>query len=170
MIRPLLDSLHKATHPVIVVGGSYGASVACRIAMDYPELVDGLVLTGPALGPGMEKYFWFTPVIEHWSIRWFMPRIFRSANTEKVHHKKELEKMLPYWKNITVPVVYIQGMDDNIVDTSNAGFAKEHLINASYLDIRFIKGRKHLLARYEWQSIKQAILEVYEKARKKEMD
>jgi alpha-beta hydrolase superfamily lysophospholipase len=49
MIRPLLDSLHKASHPIIIVGGSYGASVACRLAMDHPELVDGLVLTGPAI-------------------------------------------------------------------------------------------------------------------------
>jgi pimeloyl-ACP methyl ester carboxylesterase len=50
MIRPILDSLNRVHHPVIVMGGSYGASVACRMAMDYPELVDGLILTGPALG------------------------------------------------------------------------------------------------------------------------
>ena len=167
MIRPLLDSLHKAKHPIIVVGSSYGASIACRLAMDHPELVDGLVLTGPAIGPGRETYFGITPVIEHWSVRWFIPRIFRSANTEKVHHKKELEKMLPYWKNIRVPVYYLQGAKDDIVDTSNASFAKEQLINVPSLEIRFLEGRKHLLARYEWQAIKQAILNVYEKVVKK---
>jgi len=26
--------------------------------MDYPELVDGLVLVAPPLGPGQEKIFW----------------------------------------------------------------------------------------------------------------
>ena len=83
MIRPLLDSLNEARHPIIVVGSSYGASIACRLAMDYPELVDGLVLTGPAIAPGRETYFGITPFIEHWSVRWFIPRIFRSANTEK---------------------------------------------------------------------------------------
>ncbi|MGZ8551683.1 MAG: alpha/beta fold hydrolase [Chitinophagaceae bacterium] len=167
MIRPLLDSLHKAKHPIIIVGSSYGASIACRMAMDYPGLVDGLVLTGPALGPGLETYFGITPFIEHWSIRWFIPRIFRSANTEKVHHKKELEKMLPSWKNIRVPVYYLQGANDDIVDTSNAGFARKHLINAPSLEIKFLNGRKHLLAQYEWQAIKQAILGVYEKVKKK---
>jgi pimeloyl-ACP methyl ester carboxylesterase len=166
MIRPILDSLHKASHPIILVGGSYGASVASRLAMDHPELVDGLVLTGPAIGPGREKYFWFTPVIEHWSIRWFIPRIFRSANTEKIHHKEELEKMLPYWKNIRVPVAYLQGINDDIVDTSNASFAKEHLVNAPSVDIHFLPGRKHLLARYEWGAIKETILKIYEKVRK----
>ena len=109
MIRPILDSLHQVKHPVIIVGSSYGASVACRLAMDHPELVDGLVLTGPSIGPGLERYFWFTHIIEFPAIRWFIPRLFRSANTEKVHHKKELESMLPFWKNIRVPVVYLQG-------------------------------------------------------------
>jgi len=166
MIRPLLDSLHQANHPIIVVGSSYGASIACRLTMDHPELVDGLVLTGPAIGPGRETYFGITPFIEHWSVRWFIPRIFRSANTEKVHHKNELEKMLPYWKNIRVPVYYLQGANDDIVDTSNAGFARKQLINAPSLEIKFLNGRKHLLAQYEWQAIKQAILTIYEKAEK----
>ncbi len=166
MIRPLLDSLNKAKHPIIIVGSSYGASIASRLAMDYPELVDGLVLTGPAIGPGRETYFGITPFIEHWSVRWFIPRIFRSANTEKVHHKEELEKMLPYWKNIRVPVSYLQGADDDIVDTSNAGFAREHLVNVPSLDIKFLKGRKHLLAQYEWLAIRQAILDVYDKIKK----
>ena len=48
-------------------------------------------------------------MIENPAIRWFIPRLFKSANTEKVHHKKELEKMLPFWKNIKVPVIYVQG-------------------------------------------------------------
>jgi pimeloyl-ACP methyl ester carboxylesterase len=166
MIRPVLDSLHKAKHPVIIVGSSYGSSIACRMVMDHPGLVDGLVLTGPSLGPGLETYFWFTPLIESPAIRWFIPRLFRSANTEKVHHKKELEKMLPLWKNITVPVVYIQGENDNIIDTSNAGFAKKHMVNAPYLHIEFIKDREHRLAQFEWPRFREAILQVYEKTRK----
>ena len=165
MIRPLLDSIHQAKKPIIITGGSYGASVACRIAMDYPHLVDGLVLTGPAIGPGREKYFWFTYLIEHWSIRWFIPRMFRSANTEKVHHKEELEKMLPYWKDIRVPVVYLQGESDDIVDTTNASFAREQMVNAPYLEIKFLKQRSHRLAQFEWTSIRDGILTV-----KKEID
>ncbi len=167
MIRPILDSLNHARHPIIVVGSSYGASIACRMAMDHPGLVDGLVLTGPAIGPGRETYFGITPYIEHWSIRWFIPRIFRSANTEKMYHKQELEKMLPLWKNIRVPVYYLQGAKDDIVDTSNAGFAKQHLINVPSLEIKFLNGRKHLLAQYEWPAIRQGILDIYEKVIKK---
>ena len=161
MIRPLLDSLHSVSRPLIIAAGSYGASIACRLAMDHPGLVDGLVLTGPSLGPGLERYFWFTSIIEHWSIRWFIPRIFKSANTEKVHHRRELEQMLPYWKNIKIPVAYVQGEHDDIVDTANAGFARRQLVNAPYLDIQFIKGRYHRLAQFEWPTIRENIMKVY---------
>jgi pimeloyl-ACP methyl ester carboxylesterase len=166
MLRPMLDSMHKARHPIIVVGGSFGAPIACRLAMDYPELVDGLVLTGPAIGPGREKVFWFTRIIENPLIRWFIPRMFRSANTEKLHHKEELEKMLPYWKNIRVPVMYLQGAKDNLIDTTNASFAREHLVNAPYLDIYFFPNRHHYLAQYEWPTIKDRIMREYAMIRK----
>ena len=161
MLRAMLDSVYKARHPIIVVGGSFGAPIACRLAMDHPELVDGLVLTGPAIGPGREKVFWFAPIIEHPAIRWFIPRMFRSANTEKLHHKEELEKMLPYWKNIRVPVMYLQGAKDNLIDTTNASFAREHLVNAPYLDIYFFPNRHHFLAQYEWPTIKDRIMKLY---------
>lgn len=166
MIRDLIDSLHHAKHPVIVVGSSFGAAIACRLAMDHPDLVDGLVLTGPAIGPGMEKYFWFTHVIESPLIRWFIPRMFRSANAEKVHHKEELEKMLLLWKNIRVPVAYLQGEKDELVDTANANFARQHLVNAPYLDIQFVKGRGHRLAQFEWPRFKEQIWKVYERVKK----
>jgi pimeloyl-ACP methyl ester carboxylesterase len=166
MIRPILDSLNKAKHPIIVMGGSYGSSVACRLAMDHPELVDGLVLTGPSLAPGEETYFWFTYIIENPLIRWFIPRLFKSANTEKVHHKAELEKMLPYWKNIHIPVAYMQGELDEIIDTSNASFARRHLVNATYLDIQLIKNRHHRLAQFEWPAIRESVMKVYELAQK----
>ena len=163
LIRPLIDSIHNVQHPLIIVGSSYGASIACRLAMDYPQLVDGLVLTGPSLGPGLEKYFWFTPIIESPVMRWCIPRLFRSANTEKYHHKGELEKMLPLWKNLRIPVVYLQGVNDNLIDTANAGFARREMSNVPYLNIQFIQGREHRLAQYEWPAFKKAIMEVYDK-------
>jgi uncharacterized protein len=163
MIRDLIDGMHHVQHPIIIVGSSYGAAIACRLSMDHPDLVDGLVLTGPAIGPGLEKYFWFTPIIESPVIRWVIPRMFRSANTEKVHHREELEKMLPYWKNIHVPVAYLQGEKDEIVDTANAGFARKYLVNAAFLDIQFVKGRGHRLAQFEWPRFKEAIWKVYER-------
>jgi hypothetical protein len=89
--------------------------------------------------------------------------LFRSANTEKVHHRGELEKMLPLWKKIRVPVAYLQGEKDEIVDNANAEFAQRHLVNVPYLDIQLVRGRQHRLAQFEWPLIREKILTVYDR-------
>jgi len=160
LLVPVLDSLNKVHHPVIVVAASYGTAIACRLTMEHPELVDGLVLIAPAIAPGEEKIFWFTHIIESPVFHWFIPRMLQSANAEKVHHKEELTNMLPYWANIKVPVIYLQGDKDELVFTSNAAFAKSHLTKVPYLDIQMIPGRGHLIAFNEKQRIKEAILKM----------
>lgn len=159
-IKVILDSLEKTHHPIILVGVSYGAPIACRLAMDYPELVDGLVLVAPPLGPGREKIFWFTYPAENPLLHWVVPRMLQTANQEKIHHKEELTKMLPFWERIHVPVIYLQGQEDGLVDTANAGFARKHLKNAPYLDIRMIPGRGHLIAFAEKDRIEKAIIDL----------
>ncbi len=159
----ILDSLHKAHRPVIVVGVSYGGPIACRLAMDHPELVDGLVLVAPPIGPGREKIFWFTYLIENPLFHWVVPRMLATANQEKIHHREELTKMLPLWGQIHVPTIYLQGEKDGLVDTTNATFAREHLTNVPYLDIRMIPGRGHLIAFAEKDRIEKAILDLLDR-------
>jgi pimeloyl-ACP methyl ester carboxylesterase len=163
MIRPILDSLNKAKRPVIVMGGSYGSSIASRLVMDYPQLVDGLVLIAPSLKPGAEKTFWFTYIIEHPALNWFIPRMFQSANREKVYHRRELEAMLPYWKNIRTPVIYLQGDQDGLIDTTNAGFARQQLTNVPSLDIQFLKGQPHFIAYTAQPVVRTKIFEMLQR-------
>ena len=163
IVKLIIDSLHKAHHPIIVVGVSYGAPIASRLIMDNPDLVDGLVLMAPPLGPGREKIFWFTYPVENPLVHWVVPRMLQTANTEKIHHREELTKMLPFWDRIHVPVIYLQGREDELVDTSNASFARAHLTNAPFLDIQMIPGRGHLIAFNEKDRIEKAILELLDK-------
>lgn len=165
MIVPVVDSLNKIHHPLIVVGASYGTAIACRLSMDYPNLVDGLVLIAPALAPGEEKTYWFTSMIESPLLNWFIPRMLQSANTEKIHHRSELTKMLPYWSNIKVPVIYLQGANDELVYTTNAKFAQTHLINAPYLSIEMIPGEGHLIAFSQKKKIEGSIVKMLDLAK-----
>jgi len=159
----ILDSLHRVHRPIILVGVSYGGPIACRLAMDYPDLIDGLVLMAPPLGPGREKIFWFTYPIENPLIHWVVPRMLQTANAEKIHHRDELTKMLPLWGKIHVPVIYLQGEQAELVDTSNASFTREHLTNVPSPEIQMIPGRGHLIAFAEKDRIEKAILEMLDK-------
>ena len=166
MIRPLLDSLHQLRHPLIVVGVSYGTSVACRLAMDYPELVDGLVLVAPSLAPGEEKIYNIAYPIQFPFLQWAIPKMLLSANAEKLSHKRELEKMLPKWQNINIPVIYLQGKNDGLIYPTNADFARRRLVNANCLTIEMIPERGHLIMFSEIKRIKQSIIDMILLAKK----
>jgi pimeloyl-ACP methyl ester carboxylesterase len=169
IISKILDSLHRAHRPVIVVGVSYGAPIAARLTMDYPQLVDGLILMAPPLGPGREKYFWITRPVESPLIHWVVPRMLQTANREKVYHKAELTKMLPLWGRIHVPVMYLQGQEDGLVDTSNERFAREHLTNVPSLNIQMIPGRGHLIAFDEKDRIVKTIVNMIDTCQRREL-
>ena len=164
MLWPLLrsaryyDTAHTRTRKVLLMGGSFGTSVACRLLMDHPGAADGLVLLAPALGPGLEKTYWFSPLIELSWLRWSVPRLFRSANTEKLAHPAELKRMLPLWNRIDVPVFYLQGSADHLVYTTNSGFAQQHLGRCPYLHIEWLPGRPHFFIFSDQPAIVRTIL------------
>jgi uncharacterized protein len=169
VIKEIIDSVHHANRPVIVVGVSYGSPIAARLTMDYPELVDGLILMAPPLGPGREEYFWFTHPVESPLVHWVVPRMLQTANREKVRHRDELTKMLPLWARIHVPVMYMQGMQDKLVDTSNETFARTHLTNVPSLSIQMIPGRGHLIAFDEKDRVEKTILRMIDTCQQREL-
>jgi uncharacterized protein len=164
MIAPILDSLHQSKMPVVVVAASYGTSVAARLAMDFPHLVDGLVLLAPSLAPGQEKTYDISYVLESPLLWWVQPRMIHSANVEKLTHEYQLTQMLPHWKKIAMPVYYFQGQQDELIYTSNASFARKHLSQSSDLKIHMLPNLGHLIAFKAKPQITAAIGEMVEKA------
>ncbi len=160
MIAPVLDSLHKGTRPVVVVGASYGTPVASRLLMDFPTLGDGLLLIAPSLAPGEEYTYWVSHVLESPLFSWAQPRMLHSANVEKFTHEAELLKMENRWNEIKVPVIYFQGQEDDLIYTTNALFAKKKITASESLSIRMIPDRGHLLVYDEAKRIKTAIMEM----------
>ncbi|MFM7851158.1 MAG: alpha/beta fold hydrolase [Flammeovirgaceae bacterium] len=53
VLAPILER-HKQNRPIILVGHSLGGPVIARIAMDFPELVDGLVIVAGSIAPNFE--------------------------------------------------------------------------------------------------------------------
>jgi pimeloyl-ACP methyl ester carboxylesterase len=145
--KMLTDILRKSTlkKPIILIGTSYGGPIAAKIAMDSPDLVDGIVWVSPALGPGLEKIYNISYPVEIPIFNWMIPRMLRVANVEKLNHKAELKKLLPDWPKIKVPCSLVFGDEDELVYPENAAFAKKSLINAPWLDLIKIPGGRHFL-------------------------
>lgn len=141
----------------ILVGHSLGGPVAARLAMDYPELVGGLILVAPSIDPDLEKKEWYRPIGNTFPIRQWLPTELAVSNQEIMPLKGELQQMLPLWAGIRVPVVVIQGEDDALVPPGNAAFAKRMLVNAP-VTIQMIPKMNHFIPWSRPDLIHDAIL------------
>ncbi len=129
LLRPILEK-HKESRPVLLVGHSLGGPVIARMAMDYPELIDGLVIVAGSIDPDLEPHEWFRAPLATPFLKWMMPRSFRASNDEIYELKPQLQEMLSEWSKIKAPVIVIQGMNDNLVAPGNAEFARRMMVNA----------------------------------------
>jgi pimeloyl-ACP methyl ester carboxylesterase len=162
-IKPLLEK-YKSNQPVILVGHSLGGPVIARMAMDYQPLVDGLVIVAGSIDPELEpNETWFRAPLATPFLSWIMPRSFRASNYEIYKLKPELQEMLPLWKNITCPVVVIQGGKDSLVDPANADFAKKMIVNSSDLEFVIKEDMDHFVPWSHPELIRDAILKILSK-------
>jgi len=154
-LQPLLHS-ENGEEKAILVGHSLGASIAVRLAMDYPELVGAMVLVTPSLDPDLEKPRWYNKLAASSLINWAVPDELALANVEIMPLEQELRDMLPLWKTIRIPVVVIQGEKDRLVSPGNADFA-QRVLNSSSKVIRLPEAGHFVLWRQS-QIIRKEIL------------
>lgn len=129
-LQPILEK-YKDHKPRILVGHSLGGPLIAKMAMEYPDLVDGLIIVAGSIDPDLEpNETWFRAPLATPFLSWILPRAFRSSNEEIYQLKPQLQEMIPYWKNITCPVIVIQGKVDELVPYENVDFAKKMLVNA----------------------------------------
>ncbi len=130
-LKPILER-HKNNRPIYLVGHSLGGPVIARMAMDYPELIDGLIFVAASVDPDLEPDEWFRAPLATPVFKWMLPRSLRASNDEIYQLEPQLRRMLPLWPKITCPTIFIQGQKDQLVPAANADFAKRMLVNAPF--------------------------------------
>ena len=160
LLKPIVAKYKKSGKKIILIGHSLGGPMIARMAMDYPELVDNLIIVAGSIAPNLEpNEKWFRIPMDFIPISILIPASFRASNHEILYLKPELEKMLPLWKNIHQPVIVIQGGKDMFVSPKNADFAEKMLVNAKSLKIVRIDTMNHFVPWSHPQLIKKAIIE-----------
>lgn len=157
LLKPILET-HKMKRPIILVGHSLGGPLIARMAMDYPELIDGIILVAPSIDPNLEPDEWFRGPLAMPFLRWLLPRSIRASNDEIYKLKPELEEMLPRWKEIRVQTTVIQGCNDNLVDPRNADFAQKR-ISGTNVRMIAVENMNHFVPWKNPELIRMAILE-----------
>ncbi len=157
LIKPILE-LNKNKQKPVLIGHSLGGPLVARLAMDYPELVGGIIMVAPSIDPSLEKQEWYRPIGRARPFRWFLPRSLFVTNEEIYFLKDELTAMLPLWKNVHQPVTIIQGEKDKLVPPGNAKFGQRMLVNADRVNLVLLKHQNHFIPWNNSNSIKEAIL------------
>lgn len=161
LLKPILEE-YKDNRPIILIGHSLGGPLIARMAMDYPELVDGLIMVAPSIAPELEPYEWFRAPLATPFLKWLLPRSIRASNDEIYKLKPELEEMLPLWKEIKTPTIVIQGSKDSLVDPGNADFAQKMMVNAS-VQVELIEGMDHFVPWTNPELIRKAAVDLLER-------
>jgi len=128
-LQPLINRYRNAPH-LIVVGSSYGGSVSARLAMNNPGRVDHVVFVSSALGPGLERTYPISYLVDSPLLHWGIPPLLRLANDEKLAHYQALRAILPDWPRVRAKITMLHGQRDELVYPTNVSFAQKHLVNA----------------------------------------
>ena len=158
LLKPLLEKYRNA-RPIILVGHSLGGPVIARMAMDFPELVDGLVMVAPSIDPELEPKEWFRGPLALPFLKWMLPRSIRASNDEIWNLKPELQSMEPLWSGIEANTIVIQGNEDTLVPPGNADFAKKMITNAP-VEVVMKEDMNHFVPWNNPQLIRDAILKL----------
>jgi len=148
---------------IILAGHSMGGPVIVRAAIDYPDLVDGLLLIAPSISPELEPTNGWRKIVNWTIFQWFTPPALRVSNQEIIPLKNQLEMIYEEWDKIKIPVTVIQGEDDSLVPKGNADFAEIMLVNSPALEIKMVEKGNHFILWSEPQLIKESILELLKK-------
>jgi pimeloyl-ACP methyl ester carboxylesterase len=156
LLKPILEK-NKQNRTVTLVGHSLGGPLIVKMAMNYPELIDRLIIVAGSVDPALEPHEWYRKPMASIFVRWMLPGSIKASNKEILGLKPELEKMIPYWSAVKAPTIIIQGLQDDLVPPGNADFAKKMLINAP-VEIMLVKDLNHFVPWKRPDLIREAIL------------
>ncbi len=112
---------------IVLVGHSLGASIVPRVAMDYPELVDAVLILAGSLDPELGGPRWFNRLAAIPGVYWLLPDALEFSNREIIGLRDNLEAMSNRWGELTQAVRIVQGMQDKLVYPGNIDFLERTL-------------------------------------------
>ena len=164
-----LMRLNQSDRKAIVVGHSLGGSISYRVAIDYPDLVGGVLAISSAIDPELSNPRWYNYAAGLPLVRWLLPDDLTTSNQEMMPLTDQLDAMLAKLAQVTMPVTVIQGANDGLVNHKNADFAEQTLINAD-LKVSRYADRGHFIVWEEHEAMVEEILHLVAKAEPLQLD
>lgn len=144
------------------LGHSFGAPIIARLAIDRPDLVDGLILSAGAMEPDLEQPRWFHHLGDTLAGRYVLNDEWTVTNQECLAFADELAVLAPQLNEIACPVFILHARDDALADFRHAAWTADQVDNPDLVTVvpfdsgnHFILWNRvedHLDAFRDWES------------------
>ena len=158
-LEPLLR-MDRSGKGTILMGHSYGGPVIAKTAMEYSELVSGLVFVATTGDPELSGPRWYNRLAVVIP-RFILGSGLKGANAEIMPLRPQLESILSGWEELEMPVLIIQGGRDRLVNPRNAEFMQRMLVNAE-VTYMWREGQGHFVLWEEAGLIVDSIIKKFE--------
>jgi pimeloyl-ACP methyl ester carboxylesterase len=157
-LRPLLD-MDRSGKGALLMGHSYGGPVIARTAMNYSELIAGLIFVATTGDPKLSAPRWYNRLAVALP-RFVLGASLKGANAEIMRLYPQLEAMVPRWQDLIMPVLIVQGSKDRLVHPDNALFMQRMLVNS---EVRFLnrEGQGHFVLWEEAPLIRDNLIDIF---------
>jgi pimeloyl-ACP methyl ester carboxylesterase len=157
-LSPILEKYSSELQPGLLVGWSYAAPIAIKMAMNHPKRTMGVVLLGASLDPESIRYYGPSGLAKFKLTQWLVSKTLRVANTEKRYQAENLDSLSEQWTDLKIPLIMIHGTSDKIAPfLDNTRFAKRNMMGNSLSIIPF-KGVGNLFPIFEMEKTKELLV------------
>ncbi len=164
-VKPFLRQ--AGTKKAILVGHSLGASIAVQTALDYPDIVGGLLLLSGAFDPDLEEANFIQLLGTLRPLAFLLPRDIENANRELLELKRELVVMAERLHEITIPIGIVHGDRDPLVPYANVAYMQKKFVYAP-LALITLKNKDHFIPWHSKAAIDAALEQLIDQVRKTE--
>jgi pimeloyl-ACP methyl ester carboxylesterase len=154
-LQPLL--VKRGGRGTILVGHSLGGAIAVEAALDYPDLVGGLVIIAGSLDPSLEYVAWYQRLAEFAIVPYMLPGALRMANREVISLKAELEVLRPRLMALRCPVAIVHAPDDILVPAGNVEYMLREFPLDRVVDVIRPEGKNHFVPWNDEADVRRAI-------------
>jgi pimeloyl-ACP methyl ester carboxylesterase len=161
--------LESGGQPVVLMGHSLGASLAPRVAMDFPDDINGLLLFAGTLDPKLSSPRWFNYLGAAPFAKYIIGDRFSRSNKEIFALQEDVGAMNNRWHEIEAEVIAVQGMKDGLVYPANSDFI-EKTFNPKTTSVVRLKNEGHLFPMTQREAVVDwaiTILDIIQSAPKK---
>jgi len=141
-----------------LVGHSYGGPMVSLLAVDYPQLITGVVILAGAVDASFEGDWGWRKVMDAIPIRYFIPTPMRTSNEELMYLKPDLLILQPKLPTIKADVWVMQGRKDMLVNVGNAEFIKQHFTSAKSMHVIYFPKENHFIPWTRFVEVRDLLL------------